>query len=77
MTYCTASARPTPASRTFAAIATTLAALAKITVLCVPLTVAVSLAIGSEAFAQQPEAAQPAGQTRQAGAGNATDPTAR
>jgi invasion protein IalB len=59
MTYCTASARPTPASRTFAAIATTLAALAKITVLCVPLTVAVSLAIGSEAFAQQPEAAQP------------------
>jgi invasion protein IalB len=59
MTYCTASAPPRPASRTFAAIATTLAALAKITVLCVPLTVAVSLAIGSEAFAQQPEAAQP------------------
>jgi len=29
------------------------------TVLCVPLTVAVSLAVGSEAFAQQPDAAQP------------------
>ena len=59
MTYCTASAPPRPASRTFAAIATMLVALARMTVLCVPLTVAVSLAVGSEAFAQQPDAAQP------------------
>ena len=47
MTYCTASAPPRPASRTFAAIATMLVALAGMTVLCVPLTVAVSLAVGS------------------------------
>ncbi len=59
MIYCTASAPPRPASRTLAAMATTVAAFARMTALCVPLGVAVGLAFGSQAFAQQPDAAQP------------------
>ncbi len=59
MTFRTASAPPRPASRTLAAMATTVAAFARMTALCVPLGVAVGLAFGSQAFAQQPDAAQP------------------
>jgi invasion protein IalB len=47
MTYWTASAAARPASRTLAAIAKTLAKSA-------PLTVALAVAVGSQAFAQQP-----------------------
>jgi invasion protein IalB len=59
MSYCTASAMPRPANRTFAAIAATLAVSAKIIALCAPLTLAVALAASSHAFAQQPETTQP------------------
>jgi invasion protein IalB len=56
MTYLTASAAPRPASRTRAAIARTLAS-AKIIALSASLTAALALAPGSQASAQQPEAA--------------------
>ena len=58
MTYCTASAPVRPASRMLAAMAKTLAApFANPIALGLPLTVALALAVGSPAFAQQPETA--------------------
>ncbi len=56
MTYCTASAPARPARRMLAAMAKTLAApFAKPIALGLPLTIAVAVAVGSPAFAQQPE----------------------
>jgi invasion protein IalB len=61
MTYWTESAPASPASRTLAAIAKSRAAtFAKIVAGSATLTVAVALAVGSEAYAQQPAPTAPA-----------------
>jgi invasion protein IalB len=63
MTYSTASAAARPASRTRGPAAQAIAArLAKVSALCVPFAVALGLAAGSHAFAQQPDNAAPAAQ---------------
>jgi invasion protein IalB len=61
MTYSTASAAARPSSRTRnAAVQSIVARLVKARALCLPLAVALSLAAGSHAFAQQPDNAAPA-----------------
>ena len=60
MTYWTASAAARPASRTRGAAQTIVAGFVKASALSVPLTVALGLAIGPHAFAQQPQNVAPA-----------------
>jgi invasion protein IalB len=61
MTYSTASAAARPSSRTRnAAVQSVVARLVKARALCLPLAVALSLAAGPHAFAQQPDNAAPA-----------------
>lgn len=60
MTYWTAPAAARPTSRTHAAAQIVVAGFVKASALSLPLTIALGLAIGSQAFAQQPDATAPA-----------------